>query len=683
MKFSIAIATVGFLTIGSANLARSGGQNEVGQAAHRTGPFILGADISWVQEDEAEGSTYYDHGVKKDVFQIFKDNGFNFIRLRVFVNPAAPRGYAARSKEAFCDAAHTLTMAKRVRAAGMGLLIDFHYSDTWADPGKQFKPAAWENLDMPALKKALYDHTYSVLSALKKQGTTPDMVQIGNEVTNGFLWPDGRAKDHFDNFAEIIKSGIAAARAVDPAIKIVLHHDKGNNNAVVRWWLDNLISRGVKFDIIGLSCNTDGPAEKWRANFDDLAVRYPQYALLAAEYSYRKRELNDVVYNVPDRRGLGSFIWEPTRHHEAIFDRDGRNAGAGTQRPPRAAAPPAQKPPAAPAHRPRTGRFDTNDLIDLYPQMAKDYGNAAARESPTKQITNSIGMKLTLVPSGEFMMGSEESAGETAEFFKKTFGFDYPTAEHFKDEHPQHRVRITRPFYLGTYHVTRGQFRQFVKQSGYKTDAEKGENRGGFGWDSDQGEFYTNEKYSWRNAGFDQSDEHPVVNVSWNDAVAFCQWLSKKEGKTYRLPTEADWEYACRAGTKTRYYNGDDPEALAKIGNVADAAYKANFPFFNGAIKAKDGYVFTAPVGKFKPNAFGLYDMHGNAWHWCADWHGEDYYGKSPVDDPAGPDTGAARVTRGGSWNSWPHECGSAARDDFSQDSESCDIGFRVAITTQ
>ena len=373
MKSSITVGIVSLVLIVAAS-PRAGGV-DARQAAHRTGPFILGADISWVQEDEAEGSTYYDHGVKKDVFQIFKDNGFNYIRLRVFVNPASPRGYAARSKEAFCDAAHTLTMAKRVRAAGMGLLVDFHYSDTWADPGKQFKPAAWENFDLPALKKAVYDHTRSVLSALKEQGTTPDMVQIGNEVTNGLLWPDGRAKDHFDNFAELIKSGIAAARAVDPAIKIVMHHDKGNNNAVVRWWLDNLISRGVKFDIIGLSCNTDGPAEKWKANFDDLAVRYPQYGLLAAEYSYRKRELNDIVYNVPDRRGLGSFIWEPTRHHEAIFDREGRNAGAGTQRPPRTAGQPVPKPPAASGHRPRTGRFDTNDLIDLYPKMAKDYGN--------------------------------------------------------------------------------------------------------------------------------------------------------------------------------------------------------------------------------------------------------------------------------------------------------------------
>ena len=213
-------------------------------------------------------------------------------------------------------------------------------------------------------------------------------------------------------------------------------------------------------------------------------------------------------------------------------------------------------------------------------------------------------------------------------------------------------MRITKPFYLGTYHVTRGQFRQFVTDTGYKTDAEKGEKPGAWGWNPDKKEFGFNEKYSWRNAGFEQTDEHPVVNVSWNDAVEFCKWLSKKEGKTYRLPTEAEWEYACRAGTTTRYYSGDDPETLAKVGNVADAAAKAKFPDWKYTIKANDGYVFTAPVGKFKPNAFGLYDMHGNAWQWCADWYGAEYYATSPADDPTGPDSGYGRVLRGGSWAS-------------------------------
>ena len=285
-----------------------------------------------------------------------------------------------------------------------------------------------------------------------------------------------------------------------------------------------------------------------------------------------------------------------------------------------------------------------------------------------KQITNSIGMKLVLIPAGEFMMGSGESAEETAAFFNKTYGEDSLKADVFKDEHPQHRVRITKPFYLGTYHVTRGQFRQFVDDTGYKTDAEKGEKPGAFGWNPDKKRFEFNEKYSWRNAGFEQTDEHPVVNVSWNDAVAFCKWLSRKEGKTYRLPTEAEWEYACRAGTTTRYYSGDDPETLAKVGNVADATYKAKFPDWKYTIKASDGYVFTAPVGSFRPNAFGLYDMHGNAWQWCADWYGKEYYAESPTDDPTGPDAGDFRVLRGGSWDFRPIGTRSAGRQSYSPD---------------
>ena len=290
-------------------------------------------------------------------------------------------------------------------------------------------------------------------------------------------------------------------------------------------------------------------------------------------------------------------------------------------------------------------------------------------------------MEMTLIPSGEFKMGSGESAEATAAFFNKTYGEDLLTADFFKDEHPQHRVRITKPFYLGTYHVTRGQFRQFVKDSGYKTDAEKGEKPGASGWDPEKKAFGFNAKYSWRNAGFEQTDEHPVVNVSWNDAVEYCKWLSKKEGKTYRLPTEAEWEYACRAGTTTRYWSGDDPETLAKVGNVADAAAKAQFPDWKYTIKANDGYVFTAPVGKFKPNAFGLYDMHGNAWQWCADWYGAGYYAASPADDPTGPDSGNVRVLRGGSWGDWPGVSRSAVRYGCSPVDRFGFTGFRVART--
>lgn len=339
--------------------------------AHRTGPFMLGADVSWVQEDEANGTVYYDRGVQKDVFAILKGHGFNAIRLRVFVNPKSPKGYAATSKEAFCDKEHTLAMARRAHAAGMRLLVDFHYSDNWADPGKQATPAAWEGLDLEGLKKAVYAHTRDVLEGLKKQGTPLALVQIGNEVNNGMLWPTGDTKEHFDNFAELLKAGVAASREVYPTAPVVIHSSTGSNNKATRKWLDGLIARGVQFDVIGLSCNDQGSPDNWKKNFDDLATHYPQFGLIASEYGYHKRELNDIVYNTPGQRGLGTFIWEPTRHHEALFDHDGHNAGQGTQK---SATRRATTAPVTTGHRPRTGRHDTNELINLYPQMAKEYG---------------------------------------------------------------------------------------------------------------------------------------------------------------------------------------------------------------------------------------------------------------------------------------------------------------------
>ena len=285
---------------------------------------------------------------------------------------------------------------------------------------------------------------------------------------------------------------------------------------------------------------------------------------------------------------------------------------------------------------------------------------------------NSLGMKLALIPPGEFLMGNEELELDTLRALAKF----YPKLESLADATKQHRVRITKPFYLGVHTVTKAQFANFVEVAKYKTDAERN-HHGGWGVTT-QGEWAQKRAYNWRNPGFKQTDDDTVVNVSWNDAVAFCAWLSKKETKKYRLPTEAEWEYACRSGSATRYYFGKDSEGLAKYANVADAAAKAKFPAWN-TIAANDGNIFTAPVGSFLPNAFGLYDMHGNVWQWCADWYGRDYYHAAPQDDPQGPTEGELRVYRGGSWHANPLECRAAYRGRNLPDYASDCRGFRVA----
>lgn len=287
---------------------------------------------------------------------------------------------------------------------------------------------------------------------------------------------------------------------------------------------------------------------------------------------------------------------------------------------------------------------------------------------------NSIGMKTVQIRSGEFLMGSPESAQQLAVAMARY----EPRSDWFVGEQPQHRVRISKPFWLGMYAVTVGQFRQFVDATQYRTEAEK-DGRGGHGVDPSTGQFGQSPSYGWRNPGFPQTDEHPVVNVSWNDAVAFCQWLSRKEGKNYRLPTEAEWEYACRAGTTTRYWFGDDAEELPRWANVADALFRGKYPQVRFAAAAGDGHLFTAPVGQFRPNPLGLHDMHGNVWQWCADWFALEYYATSPGTDPTGPDTGTYRVLRGGSWNRSPAVCRSAKRAALVPTDRQYYTGFRVA----
>ena len=274
-----------------------------------------------------------------------------------------------------------------------------------------------------------------------------------------------------------------------------------------------------------------------------------------------------------------------------------------------------------------------------------------------------VTMELVWIPAGKFQMGSPPGEKERR-----------------ADEDP-HGVEITRDFYLGKYEVTRGQFRAFFKDTGYRTEPET-DGQGAWGYDEETRKIEGRKpKYTWKSTGFAQTDQHPVVNVTWNDADAFCRWLAGRSRKVVRLPTEAEWEYACRAGSVTRFYSGEDPETLVKVGNVADATAKRKFPDWQSAISAEDGYVFTAPVGQFRPNRFGLHDMHGNVWEWCKDWLGP--YAALSAKDPVREDGNGVRVMRGGSWGKrTPQICSAALRFSGAPPSRDLDVGFRVSVRT-
>jgi arabinogalactan endo-1,4-beta-galactosidase len=229
----------------------------------------------------------------------------------------------------------------------MFFLLDFHYSDTWADPNDQNLPLAWEELEFGELTAALESFTYDSLTALRDAGAQPDMVQLGNEITPGMLYPVGSStqEGNWPRFAALLQAGMAAVRAVDPSIQIMLHIEKPDSFATSDWWLSNVLEQGVEFDALGQSCFTEwhGQPDGWEATFDQLAAAYPNLRFLIAEYSQEKRAANDIMFNLPTGRGLGTFVWEPTRWGEALFDRDGDQLVA-------------------------------NEMITLYDQMAEDYG---------------------------------------------------------------------------------------------------------------------------------------------------------------------------------------------------------------------------------------------------------------------------------------------------------------------
>lgn len=294
---------------------------------------VIGADISFVPQEEARGKTYSENSVEKDVLEILKNNRFNWIRLRLFVDPDAENGYS-RGGGGFCGLDKTVEMAKRVKAAGMKFLLDFHYSDTCADPGKQFMPASWERLNGSGLEGQVYRYTNETIKQFIEEGVRPDMVQIGNEINNGMLWPQGKlpegdmkvnSDEEMESFCVLLRCASAAVRAADPTIVVMVHIACGGQNTESVAFFDKIISRDVKFDVIGQSYYPEyhGTLEDLEHNLNDLAGRY-QKPIFVVEYHENRKEVNDIVHNIPDGMGLGTFIWEATSPGwGGLFDRAG------------------------------------------------------------------------------------------------------------------------------------------------------------------------------------------------------------------------------------------------------------------------------------------------------------------------------------------------------------------------
>jgi arabinogalactan endo-1,4-beta-galactosidase len=299
-----------------------------------SGLSIKGADVSSLQRALDLGQAYYNaNGTQAHPLDILQGVGVNYIRLRVWVNPVS--GYNNMSK--------VVAFAPLVKSRGMKLLIDLHYSDTWADPGKQYKPAAWASHNLTQLRTDVYNHTLSVCNALKAAGATPDMIQVGNEITPGLLWEEGRINgSNFANAAALVKEGYNAVKACDSSIQVMLHTDRGGDNATARWWYDGMQAQGVSWDVTGLSyyCYWHGTISAMQSNVADMKARYNKpVVIVETSYTFSTGDgdseanvinaatpcsgypasptgqanfFNAVKTAIQNGGGAGVFWWEPT-----------------------------------------------------------------------------------------------------------------------------------------------------------------------------------------------------------------------------------------------------------------------------------------------------------------------------------------------------------------------------------
>jgi len=281
-----------------------------------TGFFAKGADISWLTQMEAGGYKFYNaSGTAMECMKLMQSLGMNSIRLRVWVNPS----------NGWCNNADLVAKAVRAKQLGMRVMLDIHYSDVWADPGHQSKPAAWASLDFATLKTTVTNYTKSVLDTLKQNGVVPSWVQVGNETNDGMLWPDGRASTNMANFAALVNAGYQAVKAVSDTIKVIVHISNGYDNGLFRWIFDGLKTNGASYDIIGMSlyptsANWQSYNTSCLANMNDMVTRYSKPVMIcevgmpvtdAAACQSFIADLITKTKSVSGNNGLGVFYWEP------------------------------------------------------------------------------------------------------------------------------------------------------------------------------------------------------------------------------------------------------------------------------------------------------------------------------------------------------------------------------------
>ncbi len=280
--------------------------------------FVKGADISWITEMESEGKKFYNAaGTQTECFALMKSLGLNTIRLRVWVNPSP----------AWNNAADVVAKAVRAKNLGLRVMIDFHYSDSWADPGQQTKPSAWAAMSFADMKNALALHTTDVLNQLKTAGVTPEWVQVGNETNDGMLWPEGKASTNMSNYAQLVNAGYDAVKGVFSSAKVIVHVSNGWDNSLFRWNIGGLINNGAKFDVIGMSLYPSYVAAGWSGanqqcltNMNDMVTLYNKEVMIvevgmpwdnAAECKLFITDLITKVKSVTGNKGLGVLYWEP------------------------------------------------------------------------------------------------------------------------------------------------------------------------------------------------------------------------------------------------------------------------------------------------------------------------------------------------------------------------------------